>query len=179
MANNFWLFSFKTPMPEKAANWAKTLNSVVHWLGKDYEDDEDGPQFTREITRAARRVHRETGMDFSGSEFHYEDGHLHVYHDDSGSGCVEVVAQIIRETLHRFSLPNVVVIEWADTCSRPRTGEFHGGVGVITAKTEQWQNTWDLASEMVQSILGDEYAYVVDEVVKFRSLDIPDINCDL
>lgn len=51
--------------------------------------------------------------------------------DDAGSGDVEAVMVWVRECGKRFKLTGRWGFEWANTCSKPRVGEFGGGVAVI------------------------------------------------
>lgn len=179
MSNNYCLFSFAVPMPEKAARWAMRLNHAVNLIGQDVGCEEITFRFTREIIRTAKALIKDTGHYFTGADITYENGSLRISHDQGGYGCLENVTAILQATMRRFNLDSVVVIEWAETCSRPKVGEFHGGVGVITANDEHWMNTSFSASEMVQSLLGENYDYISGEVVEFRKLNLPAIDCEL
>ncbi len=74
------------------------------------------------------------------------------YGDDGGS--LDAVANFLQKFLKKFRADEIVTITWADTCSKPRIGEFGGGAVVITAKTQKWMTTYDWAHQTVQELTG-------------------------
>lgn len=69
----------------------------------------------------------------------------HIY-DESGTGLDEVEALMIA-FIAKWRADSIVVIEWADTCSKARPGAFGGGAVYITAtKAVAWNTaSWGQA----------------------------------
>lgn len=54
--------------------------------------------------------------------------------------------------MKRFDLPGYAVIEWANTCSKLRAGEFGGGAVVITKNEARSMSTWGWADLTTQQM---------------------------
>jgi hypothetical protein len=66
------------------------------------------------------------------------------YADESGTP--ENVADFVQAFLRKFRQKGCFTLEWANTCSSPRPGEFGGGAVFVTAKNQQWINTGEWAA---------------------------------
>jgi hypothetical protein len=64
------------------------------------------------------------------------DASLLIYADESGD--LECVAAFAKAFLAKFRPNDCWSLTWADTCSRPRIGEFSGGGLFITAKSARF-----------------------------------------
>lgn len=60
-----------------------------------------------------------------------EDGDLWI-RDDGGDGSVEDVAVLVKTYFKRFKFDSYFTLTWAETCSKPRVGEFTGGGFIVT-----------------------------------------------
>ena len=72
--------------------------------------------------------------------------------DDGGCVSLEVIADIISATMKQYDDLPLVAIEWANTCSRPRVGEFGGGAVLIHNREQFWMNTGDWLSQAVKDL---------------------------
>lgn len=64
-------------------------------------------------------------------------------------GDVSVAAIILQAFLKKFRPNDHFSIQWADTCSKPRAGEFGGGAVFITAKKLEWMYTSNWINERI------------------------------
>lgn len=64
---------------------------------------------------------------------------LYIYAEEYGD--VGAAADFIQQFLVEWRPKSKFKIEWAETCSSPRPGEFGGGAVVITATSMEWLNT--------------------------------------
>lgn len=76
---------------------------------------------------------------------------LVVYSTD-GDANVEGIADIIGAVLAAHEDDSIVAFEWANTCSKPRVGEFGGGFVCISRYDTVWGNTAQLAAGAVQDM---------------------------
>jgi hypothetical protein len=67
------------------------------------------------------------------------DSTVYMYAEESGN--VESCADLIANYMKHFDINGYFRLEFATTCSRPRPGEFGGGVCCITKDEEYWMNT--------------------------------------
>lgn len=65
---------------------------------------------------------------------------LWIHSEDSGN--IENVVNFITRYLQKFHQDKCWSMSWADTCDRPRVGEFGGGAVFVTAKRVSWVNTY-------------------------------------
>jgi len=66
------------------------------------------------------------------------------------SGDIEKLANIISEFQTEFSNPEPFFLSWADTCSKPRIGEFSGGAVAIYKGEAKYFLPIQLAKQWVQ-----------------------------
>lgn len=138
MADNYVLFSEVIPkLSGEERAWARTVlkagqdgDGVREWGG--------GP--------ALRAVLAEAGVDLAELEadewpaFEWEidsaTGDLWLY--SAGEGDVGHAAAFARGLLARFRPRDVWTLTWAETCSRPRVGEFGGGAVFVGADSTEF-----------------------------------------
>ena len=68
-----------------------------------------------------------------------EKTYVHIYTEESGTP--ETVVALLRAMMRQFGVEDSFSLEWAYTCSKPRSGEFGGGAVVWTWNEERWLNT--------------------------------------
>jgi hypothetical protein len=131
MANNYTQFSAELLLsedPVKREEEKAWLRSVLEWepgdgelkdLGVlDVEDEEHFPDFDAQL--GAERVW-----------FYAEE-----------AGNLDNLASVVQAYLVKFCPKGCWGITWADTCSRPRVGEFGGGAVFVTATERRWMSTY-------------------------------------
>ena len=128
MANNYLLFSTKVLTNLK-------LEEKV-FLERCFGDDPIG--LPEEEVPAWEERYELRAIDCQGiwmsgidSFFDESDCSLTVFSEESGD--LEHLLAVLQVFLTKFRPTEHIVIEWAMTCSRPRPGEFGGGVVLITS----------------------------------------------
>ncbi len=79
-------------------------------------------------------------------EFSDDESSVSLYTDDSGN--IENCVSVIQAFLKKFRPDSFFSIQWADTCSRPRVGEFGGGAAFITANNVEYFSTSSWVNNM-------------------------------
>lgn len=158
MANSYVQFSAELiNLSDEEAEWLKAeLRGPVF----DFEDGDDDDK-KRELCIAWAKEHGvdvDDGdpVDFFGCwpRFDWSINRVDILEhlwirDDEGSGDIESVVSIVRRFLRKFKRKDAFVLEWAETCSKPRIGEFGGGGVVVTAK----ETKWFVPSDMIRKYL--------------------------
>lgn len=144
MANNYVLFSAMLAITAKQKEWLKK-NLISH------SDWEDLPADVVEDARKAKKataLHKyyEEGGGFPSFEWEFDEDGFWVYSEDSGS--VDDAVSVVFELLRATRSNKVFAIEWADTCGKPRVGEFGGGACVVTRLGAKWVDTGSLVTAM-------------------------------
>lgn len=150
MANNYQLwsasFAWPTQRKEEAQRWLAAATADPP------EDNEDGP------TDYKLLPNQENWRDFENCEGRVDfqvnlndDNAFVVYVDDSGN--LEHAVALVQEYFREFDPEAIGTIEWADTCDKPRPGEFGGGVVVFDKDHEYWRSTGALSSELREQLL--------------------------
>ena len=70
----------------------------------------------------------------------------HIYAMESGSP--EDVCDVLEEFLKNNRSNKYIAFTWADTCSKPRPGEFGGGAAFVSAIGSDIMTTYDLIIKM-------------------------------
>lgn len=145
MANNHTLFSatLKITAKQKA------------WIEKNLISREDWEELPDEVVEDEKAVKKVTALyEFYGDEgfpnfdWRFEGEGFWVYSEESGS--VDDAASVVEALLKATRSNKVFSIEWAETCEKPRVGEFGGGACVVTRLGAKWVNTSDLATAMAK-----------------------------
>lgn len=78
-------------------------------------------------------------------EFQYsiEEDNSEIWFYAEEYGNVENVAELVQTFLKHFNKTTSWVFTWADTCSKPRSGEFGGGAAYVTSNSIEY---WDAYS---------------------------------
>lgn len=134
MANCYTQFSEVIPCEnEEQVEWLMgSLATAVKDEGCESEDSDDDGYPPCEFER-----------DGSGVWVHSEDG-----------GDLEALVNVICSFQEKFSIGDPWSLAWAETCSRPRVGEFGGGAIVVYKGEAEWINTWDWCEEKKKEKVG-------------------------
>ncbi|NLX98374.1 MAG: hypothetical protein GXY83_19625 [Rhodopirellula sp.] len=71
---------------------------------------------------------------------------LHIYSQDWGS--LDGVAHLVQKFLKKFRPKECWSLTWAETCSKPRIGNFGGGWMFVTAEKVEWGDTFSQAEAL-------------------------------
>jgi hypothetical protein len=113
MANNYTQFSFCiSDLTPAEASWLKEEYAKV---------DEDNDYY---MNRFALKVDGETA---------------YLYAEDNCD--LDRVVAFVQAFLKTHRPDSSIGFEWAETCSKPRPGEFGGGAILVTATTDEWMST--------------------------------------
>ena len=159
MAENFTQLSFAARLGREAAVFACCLNEGIALAEASTESVVDlleSAAYPADLTALAREIrdrHADSTGCFFDAEGEGDDVNLVVYTDDHC--CVGAVADVIQATLARFAVGLPVVIEYAQTCSKPRQGEFGGGAVVVTADAQHWMSTTAWAERKAAELAGE------------------------
>jgi len=119
MANSYRTFSEMLPLRTEAERaWCKEQLEYLH----DSEED-----------------HR------AEFEWAFEEDGLWIYATEYGN--VDDVVAFVQDFLAEFRPDGCFSLAWAETCSKPRIGEFGGGAVFVTKNTMEYQNTGDWLQE--------------------------------
>ena len=153
MADNFLQFSETLPnvTAEEQAWLEEQLQTIVVYGDREFPEDDPaiatlpasdpdytGPRFLRDNPDFDCRYDM---LDFAFDFQDEEDAHsLWLYADTYGNP--EHVAWLVHKFLKQFRPDQCWSLTYANTCSKPRVGEFGGGAVFVTA-TEIKQQTTD------------------------------------
>ena len=88
----------------------------------------------RTLSGAGLRVSAVDLEDWPGFQWQFNDADSELWLHADESGNVDHVGEFVRAFLARFRPNECWTLTWAETCSKPRVGEFGGGALFITAK---------------------------------------------
>jgi DNA-directed RNA polymerase subunit RPC12/RpoP len=143
MANYYTLFSEVIPhLTDGERAW-------LEWALRDpYEiDAQDYDAWMEEFGDVLEEVEEQ------GHGFGYRFGddsewgsHLWLFSEDSGN--VDNVISLVHAFLEKLRPGDTWSITWAQTCSKPRVGEFGGGWAVVTAESVESGTTWQMVERI-------------------------------
>jgi hypothetical protein len=155
MANNYTTWSeLVTFNSKEESDW---LKSVLYLDSKDY------PEYHQDHLSESQIISNiladKFGIRLWGDNTEYYPGFSVEFADDSSEvvlyaedwGNLDSATTIMQAFLNKFQPDGYFKIEWADTCSKARPGEFGGGAVFVTAKEIKWMstNSW-LADQKIQ-----------------------------
>jgi len=155
MANNYCLFSDMVyNLKEKEIAWIKDIlqdpedmpeEEAELWCETYWEGDEDRiPEYWPGFSWAIEN----------------DGGFLNwwIYSEEGGN--LENVAKAVGMFLARFRPTETFTLTWAATCSKPRIGEFSGGVLAVSALSTLWMNAdchaIDMAKQLQAELKGEK-----------------------
>ena len=141
MAENYSLFSEQiTDLTAAEATWVRRLMTL------DAEKDQDRQALLKELPLAS-------GVDMDGwpgFSYRLECGELWLYSEEYV--IVDHLEVFLRAFITKFRPESIFSITGADTCSKPRVGEFGGWWMVVSKDKTEYGNTYDAATEAVASL---------------------------
>jgi hypothetical protein len=72
-------------------------------------------------------------------------------HDEDGSPNVACAAEFTAWVLETYAPERAVLIEWGNTCTKPRLDAFGGGVALVTAQGIEYRCTGSIGDELVMA----------------------------
>ena len=148
MANNYTQFSnFLVVRDRKERLWLeRELESPFkHWeylkLQEKYPNEEEWAKH-RDAWLAKwaeeRHIEPSEAHDYAeswpGFDFEWDDNGILFYSEEDAD--IDVLKEIVRRFLVKFKRQDAFVIEWADWCSKARTGAFGGGALIVTGEDD-------------------------------------------
>lgn len=145
MANNYSLWSESIRLQN--ADEVQWMKSILKFDVSEFESNEDAcAAFAEEFN-----IELEENSIDSWPEFEYnlseKEGVVYLYSE--GEGNFSNLVLLVQEFLSKFRQNEFFCIEWADTCSKPRAGEFGGGAAFITANDTKYMSTSDWIRQQV------------------------------
>lgn len=147
MANHYTTLSVALDWPPEAVATLIEADRLLSDLASDETIDDDAAD--PELVAVVREAY-ETSQGGTGCVI-VPHGPGAVAHSDE-SADVSALAELISFAMRRHGIAEPVVIEWAETCSKPRPGEFGGGAAVVTASETRWMTTGEWARGVVAEL---------------------------
>ena len=146
MANNYCLFATEFPFPEQAAmDFISLCNTDFDNLPQWFVDHH---KLTEEnFDRFLEDCEEYGGPDIITS---YGGGKLYIASEENGN--ISYVVFILNEVMKHYKIKEPIVIEYAYTCSKPRPGEFGGGVAVVGPGTWKFNSTAAMGEKMAKAM---------------------------
>lgn len=135
-------FSTDEKVREEQVAWLRTV------LTSDCGEDGDVKELVK-LGVPEEELTEEIRDWWPGFENVIEEGGLWVYSDEAGN--VDALCVIVRAFLKKFDVKTPFTLTWAETCSKPRLGEFGGGFIVVTQEKTYSGSTYS----MVQQVLDE------------------------
>jgi hypothetical protein len=165
MANNYLEFSETLGglAPEEEA-WLREQLEIVHVYGdREYPEGEVPAELDEAEVWSGCRAWRDL------PEYDPEDGEpvgfayqfLDDGKPDGGGRCLwfyaeesgypDRVAHLVQKFLRQFRPAEYWTLGYANTCSKPRAGEFGGGCVFVTTSKVEWCSTWDFLEAHIET----------------------------
>ena len=93
-------------------------------------------------------------VDFYSFNSSQDDDGLLIHHDESIH--VTAAANFTQSVMIAFGLSEPVVIEWANTCSSARSGDFGGGAVVVTQISTEMVSAWSWSEHRIAQLKGEK-----------------------
>jgi len=163
MANNYVEFSEKIIISDAEVVWARDLLGLPKAI---LDMDESGDERVDLVDRW-ERIQEEFDIEdpIAGFGFSWDiddpvsagwdrDPILFISSKDEGVGDVEHVAKFFQKLLRKFpeSERKVLTLQWSESCSKLRCGDFGGGAFAVTANDERWMTTGGWLKEQISSM---------------------------
>lgn len=147
MANNYLEFSFSAEIDENTYHDFEEMLDAL-----SYDSDKDLPLWYKDHENITSKEDMEE-MYSGGLEYSYRDNVLYVWNE--GEGDLEIAIEALRAAMGHNNVTKPAVIEYACTCSKPRTGEFGGGVCVVGPWMREDETTYNLGMNMCNKMLQE------------------------
>jgi hypothetical protein len=136
-------------MADNYLEFSETIDDVTPeeatWIDQQLSEDPNAgcPVF---LTDYEDRDPDDTDCGFTYS-FEEDDGKRRFWVRSDGCGNVNHVVHLIQKCLKRFRPDQCWSLTYANTCSKPRRGEFGGGAVFVTAHEIRWNDGYDFVEE--------------------------------
>ncbi len=136
-------------MADNYLEFSETLDDVTPeeaaWIDQQISEDPNVgcPMF---LTDCEDRDPDDTDCGFIYS-FEEDDGKRRFWAHSDGWGNVNHVVHLVQKFLKRFRRDQCWSLTYANTCSKPRLGEFGGGAVFVTADDIRWDDSYDFIEE--------------------------------
>ena len=156
MADNFLQFSeVLTALTDQEHAWLREQVQYIYVVGdREYTVDDLPADFSSEqVDWEGYRVFRSRNSaddEYTDFEFSFDkndDGSRDLWLYATESGSPEQVAFLVQQFLRRFRPEQCWSLTYAETCSKPRIGEFGGGAVFVTAGHVDFANARDFIEE--------------------------------
>lgn len=125
MANNYLTFSFALgPFTSEELAWVKATID-------DHSVREDDQQIDEDFF-----------------DYEFDDSSVVIYSEEYGD--IEAVTEFVKALQEKFPRHSPVGFSWAETCSKPRPGEFGGGAVVVDAGNVEWVSTYHWLKDRIK-----------------------------
>jgi len=154
MANNYTTWSEYIPFKSKEeASWMKDVLrlNISEYENLQNEDLDNAEMIQHILSSFGINIHVDDAEYFPGFETHFSDNDAGVSIYAVECGNVEVAANVLQEFLNKFRPNEYLSIEFANTCSKPRAGEFGGGAVFITANAIKYFHTGSWICEQISN----------------------------
>ena len=145
MANNYTLWSESIRFQnQEEIEWMK---SILNFDVSEFESNKDAcVAFSEDFNIDLEEDAIECWPEF---EYNLSEKEGIVYLYSEGEGNFSNLLLLVQEFLSKFRKNEFFCIEWADTCSKPRAGEFGGGAAFITANDTKYMSTSDWMRQQI------------------------------
>ena len=96
-----------------------------------------------------------------------EEGSIWLYGEEFGDP--DAVARIVQQFLFTFRPNHVFTLQWAETCSKMRIGEFSGGAMVVTAKEIFIQPSGQFIADVLQEVQKQGIKFLTNNGQELKS----------
>lgn len=127
------------------------VNAERRWLEQQLEEVEheegDMPRFLLDYPE---RLEGETSPGF---EVNWAVDRVVFYAVEHGNVCH--LAHLVQKFLREFHPEDAWFVTWAESCSKPRIGEFGGGAAFVTADEVRWMSAHQFIDEQLAAFQSD------------------------
>lgn len=146
MANNYTWASFEVPT-KRPDEVRACLDHITDFVN-GYRDDQ--PAVLHGTVFAAAVQAQRDDLGYVSGAYEVTNDAVWFSHDESID--MEWAVTLAQIVLFMNDDHRTYTAEWADTCSKPRLGEFSGGAVAFNRFASKWKTTADMARELAQSL---------------------------
>lgn len=149
MANNYSQWSEYFPLNSKEeSDWLKSVLriDISEYTGEEYDNLYEAQIMKKVLSeKFGIEISEDSADCFPNFSEDFYDSGVCVYAEEYGD--IDNAVAIFQTFLKKFRPDDYFKIEWAETCSKPRSGEFGGGAVFVTADNVEWITTGTWVSE--------------------------------
>jgi hypothetical protein len=138
MANNYLEYSVEIPFAagkeKECKNWWKQILDDLGVIPGSLDPDKGGQPVLLTEEEIEEHFYGIGVFDLT-----YSPTAICIYSEESGN--IEGLSDLVRMYMQAFNMNGYLRLEYAETCSKPRAGEFGGGVCCVTKNNVYWMNT--------------------------------------